>query len=257
MLQMAWRRISAGRNNDIRPGFRRLVFPISELLLHSPIRLLAVMDNSDSVDIWPMTVRSVVRFTLSLTFLSVSGITQERLRPTTEDLKTLVADWKQLTASGQILNMNSKVVLISDQNDLQKVEEAKKIGDDKDTTAELIKNEKASRIEAETQVRLLDTFRAICFAFRTLHLACSDVPTTLQGLYQELSSTKVVRAGNLSEADVQARQKKQLDMSTRHDLSAFVADTYALVRVVSGPQSGTKGWVRMTELRQIPTISKP
>jgi hypothetical protein len=149
--------------------------------------------------------------------------------------------------------MNPHVILLFHEGDIETIEDAKKIGDEKDTYTELIRKNRAAAIPEPTEVRLLDTMRVICFAFRTLQVPCSDVPTTLEGLYGEAR----VPVDNLTSADSKKRHDGLVEMFTKHDLSGFVADEYALVRVVSGKQSGTKGWVRMTKLRRLAPKSRP
>jgi hypothetical protein len=192
-----------------------------------------------------------------LTAFTTPSISQEQGPPNAGDLRILVEDWKRLTAPGTILNMNPHVILLFDEGDIRTIEDAKKIGDDRDTCTELIAKNRAAAIPEPTEVRLLGTVQVVCFAFRGLGIPCKDVPATLEGLYREVPSTyrealstTPILVGHLTEGDWKKHHDGLVKMFTEHDLSGFIGDAYAFVRVVSGTQAGTKGWVRMTELRE-------
>ncbi|MGD0013203.1 MAG: hypothetical protein ABSD56_02075 [Bryobacteraceae bacterium] len=171
---------------------------------------------------------------------------------TREDLDATVARWNSLVAPGKVVRTRAgtKAVFLQSEREIESLLNAAKIGDEADTLAEFIRDKRAFVESTAVDVRVLGSFQEICLALRTLGVACSDVPTTMRGLFEDLSNRRAIVG--LPKDDRERRLAGLTAMFKNRDVSRFVANTYLFVRVLAGQHQGQKGYVKLSSI-DLPT----
>jgi hypothetical protein len=164
--------------------------------------------------------------------------------PTLADLDATIAKWNEYAKPGRVMRTKAdSSVFLAEQGLFPSVEKAYAMGDH-EISIGLVKKGLAFVVEGKVRVRLIGFENKMCQQFRQITSTCYSTEHMMRTGGTNALSPKYRRIMKGQGSNLDALLKRIGD----HDISEYIAEEYARVRILDGEHVGEDGWIKLSEL---------